>query len=102
LVVAPPAGSAATSLRPQLRLVDSAPLTLTGLHFRSREFVRVTVTDGRRTLVRQARASTTGAFTVAFAGVRYDPCGTPPEITARGMRSGRVTGIGPVRDCAMP
>ena len=106
LLIVPVAAGASpqspATVRPQLRLCDNAPLTLRGTHFRRRELVKVTVTIGTRTLVRQARAGFTGVFTVAFPGLRYDPCGTPPEITARGGLSGRVYGIGPRPDCAMP
>lgn len=99
---AAPSGSTAASARPQLRVVVKAPLTLKGTHFRSRDLVRVKLDFGTRTLVRQARADATGTFTVTFAGVRYNPCGTPPEISARGTRSGFVVGVGPRPDCAMP
>jgi len=99
---ASPTSSTTTSVRPQLRVVDRSPLTLRGTHFRSREVVSVKLDFGTRTLVRQARATAAGAFAVTFVGVRYNPCGTPPEISARGTRSGLVVGVGPRPDCAMP
>lgn len=87
----------------QLRVIADSPLTLRGSRFRSRDMVHVVVKLGSRRLVRTVRAGLGGAFTITFAGVRYDPCGgTPPEITARGVRTGLVSGVGLPRDCAMP
>ena len=97
----PPAGTAGT--KALLRVVGVSPLTVRGTHFRVREPVRVVVALAQGSnLTRQVRANLTGAFTVSFAGARYDPCGTPPEITARGARTGLVRARGLPRDCAMP
>jgi hypothetical protein len=102
------ASSVATSpetgapVKASLRVTNFAPLTLHGTHFRSREPVRVVVTLPTGSLTRSLRVGLAGGFTVSFAGVRIERCGTPPEITARGVRTGLVRAFGLPRDCAMP
>ena len=85
-----------------LRVTRLAPLTLRGTHFRSRDPVRVVVTLPSGTLTRSLRVGLAGGFTVSFATVRLEPCGTPPAITARGVRTGVVRAFDLPRDCAMP
>ena len=85
-----------------LRVVDSTPLVLRGGGFRVHESVRVVVSLGKQSLTRQARTGIAGGFTVSFAGVTFDPCGTAPSITARGLSSGLVSAVVLPRDCAMP
>jgi hypothetical protein len=98
-------GSAGTTpARPvaRLRIVDYTPLTLRGTGFRSHELVRVVVDLGRRSLAREQRAGARGGFTARFVELSLDPCGTPPSISARGVRTGLVASMGLPRDCAMP
>ena len=100
--VATPPETTPASLRAVLRVTNLAPLTLHGMHFRSREPVRVVVTLPNRSLTRSLRVGVAGSFTLSFAGVKIERCGTPPEIIARGVRTGIVRASGLPRDCAMP
>jgi hypothetical protein len=66
-LVALPAG-AATS-KPRLRLVDdTAPATLRGSGFHSREHVRVVVLAGTRRSVKKVVATSVGRFTIRVQG----------------------------------
>jgi len=77
------AAPAVAGAGPRLRIVGAAPVTVRGTGFVARERVHVTVRTATRTVVRSARASAAGAFTVRFAGVRLGPCAA---IAARGSR----------------
>ena len=59
--------------RPTLRLIDKSPVTFTGLSFRSRERVRVTVTSSEFRRARTVRATTRGTFVAEFE-VTADRC----------------------------
>jgi hypothetical protein len=98
LVLAAPA----TASTAKLRLVKDLPLTLKGSAFKSTEIVTVTATVNGRKLIRVTHASPAGTFSVAFAGVRFDPCKGNLVITARGRRSGLVRLFVPIRECAAP
>jgi hypothetical protein len=66
LVIASFGAGSTSSQHPALRLLKTAPLTLAGAHFRTRERVRVTVTvDGTRS-ARTVRASGKGSFVAGF------------------------------------
>jgi hypothetical protein len=56
-----------SSQHPSLRLLKTAPLTLTGSHFRAKERVRVTVTVESARSARMVRASGRGSFVAGFA-----------------------------------
>ena len=72
-VVALAAPAAASGPAPALRLMALQPLRVKGIHFRSRERVRVTYLGAiRRTRVVRARAD--GSFRVGFADAAADPC----------------------------
>jgi hypothetical protein len=81
------AAPAAAGIKPRLALVHASPLTVRGTGFAARERVRVTVRTAARTVVRSARTSGAGAFTVRFAGVRLGPCGAVAAAGARGDRA---------------
>jgi hypothetical protein len=73
--------------RPTLRLVNTAPLTIVGSHFRAGELVRIVV-RGSQPTQRRARAARTGTFRVVLETWTMDRCGTPLVIQAIGARSG--------------
>jgi hypothetical protein len=106
LTAAPaPAGLEATPRivkKATLRVVTDLPLRVRGTGFRPGEPVRVTVDGGDLRRVRLARAGRMGAFVVSFGTARFDWCATPPEITARGPRTGLVSLVVPPRECMMP
>lgn len=60
------AAVAATSARPTLRLVDRAPVTVSGRGFEAQEAVRVRLTVEGRTAMRRVVASPAGAFRARF------------------------------------
>ena len=64
---------AAAKTRPRVAVISTAPVTVSGSGFRSRERVTVTLmtTGTTRKLV---RASARGAFTAKFAGVTIGYC----------------------------
>jgi len=68
-----PAVSRPAADRPTLRLMESAPFVLRGMHFQPGEHVTVTVAG--KTLHRKSTtAGAAGSFTVTFAGVSGDDC----------------------------
>ena len=72
-VVALAAPAAASGPAPALRLTALQPLRVKGIHFQSRERVRVTYVGAiRRTRVVRARAD--GLFRVGFVDAAADPC----------------------------
>src|SRR5918912_1583661 len=72
-VAALAAPAAASGPSPALRLTALQPLRVKGIHFRSREHVRVTYFGAvRRTRVVRARAD--GSFRVGFVDAAADPC----------------------------
>ena len=101
-VVALAAATPASASAAKLRLVEDLPLTLKGSAFKSAELVTVTVRVNDRKLIRTARTSAAGAFSVAFTGVRFDPCKSTLSVVARGRRTGIVRLAMPRRECAAP
>jgi hypothetical protein len=90
------------SARPEVRLGGKAVLVVKGIHFARRELVRVVVVAPAGRVARRLRTTRSGTFTTSFPAIRVDPCGTPPEVTVVGARSGTVRTISAVRDCATP
>ncbi len=75
LVSAAATTAASTQPKPRLTLVATAPLTVIGTNFRSRERVRVIAIVGAERETRRTRASSSGTFRVAFSeAVRLDRC----------------------------
>jgi hypothetical protein len=74
---------------PALRLADREPLTLRGVHFRTRELVRVRVTADSGTRTRRVRTTATGSFVSQF-GVVLDRCSALYAV-AVGSRGSRAT-----------
>jgi hypothetical protein len=75
--------------KPHLRVLDRAPLTLRGTHFRARERVRVTVT-ATDTQTRTVRTSRVGSFTTQFDDVKVGRCGGL-AVRAVGARGGQAS-----------
>lgn len=96
------AAPVATASTAKLRVVKDLPLTLKGVSFKPAELVTVTVHVNDRKLTRTARSSAAGAFTVAFAGVRFDPCKSRLTAVAHGRRTGIVRLALPLRECPAP
>src|SRR4051794_30246759 len=84
-----PAGAGARS-HAQLRIVHSAPLTVAGAGFASRERVRLSLRGGARSAVRTVTARADGTFTARFAGVALGHCGAA-SIVASGSRGSRAS-----------
>jgi hypothetical protein len=81
------ASDGGAKIRPTVRLVNNAPLTIVGSHFRAGELVRIVV-RGSQATQRRARAARTGTFKVVLETWTMDRCGTPLVIQAVGARSG--------------
>ena len=97
LVVAVPASA---GLQPQLRLVDSSPLTLAGAGFKKSERVTLDlyVHDARH--AKRVRATLGGTFRVAFQGVgAIDRCNTDVWARATGSRGSIATMKRPQPQC---
>jgi len=71
--------------------MDPAPLTLRGVSFAPREWVRLTVSPGEKTVVRALRANAAGAFTTVFPKIRYDRCSGSLGLRAVGSRGSRTS-----------
>jgi hypothetical protein len=85
------AGAAQTSgSRALLRLTDTQPVKLTGLHFHSGERVRVTVVAETARRTRLVRATRAGAFVATFSELSTDRCGELSAV-AVGARGSRAT-----------
>jgi hypothetical protein len=83
--------------KPTLRIADTTPLAVQGVHFRSAERVTVVVaSNGRHAKV--VRASQLGRFVVRFASVNPDVC-NGFVVTATGNRGSRATYKLPQREC---
>ena len=83
VLIAPLTPAASQSTRPALRVLDKAPLILSGTGFKPAERVKVTVVTQPAQLVRRASASRFGTFRVQF-DTMVDPC--------YGARAARVVG----------
>jgi hypothetical protein len=57
-----------------LRLAHASPISARGTGFKPLEYVRVTLSVSHRRLVRGARASSAGSFTVVWRGVTLQSC----------------------------
>lgn len=89
LVVAVPASA---GLQPQLRLVDSFPLTLAGAGFKQSERVTLVVYVNDARHAKRIRATLRGAFNVAFQGVdAVDRCSTDIWARATGSHGSKAT-----------
>ncbi len=89
------AGAAASpatrsAAKPALQLVQRSPLQVRGVHFKIRERVRVTASNGEDTLVRFARTTRRGTFLVDFGAFASDGC-SPISFKAVGTRGDRAT-----------
>ena len=74
---------ARASTRPTLQLVDGAPLTIRGVHFRAQESVQLTVSAvGSR--VTRTKAGTGGSFVIRVP-IRYNRC-SGLFVIARGSK----------------
>jgi hypothetical protein len=103
--VAFPFGAQAVGPDPVLRVVDRAPLTVTGRSFRPGATVRITVRLALRTAVRSGRSDATGRLTVVFPGVRLTGrwrCGAGVTITARAPGELVLWHGGGLPDCPSP
>jgi hypothetical protein len=82
------AGFSSPRPKPHLRLLDRAPLTLRGTHFRARERVRVAIA-ATVPATRVVRAGRDGSFTVRFDAVSVGRCGeaSAQAVGARGERA---------------
>jgi hypothetical protein len=80
--------SAPTRAKPQLRLLDRAPLALKGMHFAARERVRVTAAT-TEAITRSVRTARDGSFTARFGAVSAGRCGNlaAQAVGARGDRA---------------
>ena len=84
-------------MRPTLRIVRTAPLTLRGANFKARERVRVTVVSGDHRAAPLVRATSSGAFTVVVRDVTFHPCDF--EARAVGRAGSRAEAKVPQRLC---
>lgn len=88
--------TAAPSARPQLRIVDMAPLTVRGAHFETGEAVTVTavargaVARGFARSRRLTRTGTAGGFTVSLPALEIEGCAAV-VVTAVGASGDHAT-----------
>jgi hypothetical protein len=83
------AAPARSASKPMLQLVQRSPLQVRGVRFMIRERVRVTASNGTRTVVRVARTTRRGTFNVDFGTIANNHCLTI-SITAVGARGDRA------------
>jgi hypothetical protein len=88
-LVAVPLAAAQPAAKPSLRIAAMRPLALTGANFKSGERVVVRADYGGDISFRKATASSTGRFTVSFAGIRLTRCGPDLEVLATGSLGSR-------------
>lgn len=87
--------------RPALKLLDTSPVVVRGLHFQSGERIRLTASIEGVKNARVVRASAAGAFTVGFGkGSRVDRCGGAFVVVAIGARGSKALLKLPSRECA--
>ena len=82
--------------RPALQLVDGAPLTIRGVHFRAQESVSLTVSSAGRRLAR-TKAGPGGSFLIRTP-IRYNRC-SGVLVIARGAKGSRAKLQRPPMDC---
>jgi hypothetical protein len=100
LVLAASSAAEAAGMRATLRLTDSTPLTVRGIHFKPRERVQVTFTVGVKKLTRTVRATRFGRFSASTGeDVRLDRCGDFFLVMAIGSRGSRASLKYPLPDC---
>jgi hypothetical protein len=99
LVWATGALSAPSGAKPHLRLLDRAPFTVNGTHFRPRERVRLKVVAAE-TQTRSVRTSASGSFTTQFDAVSIGRCGSL-SVRAVGAQSDQASlKVLAAEDCA--
>jgi hypothetical protein len=79
-----------SAVKPALKLTRNSPLQVQGVHFKIRQRVRVTASNGKDTLVRFARTTRRGTFLVDFGAFATDGC-SPISLKAVGTRGDRAT-----------
>lgn len=89
-LVASFSAAASTSAKPALRVLDKAPLVLTGTGFKGTEWVKVTVATEPTELSKWRRASRFGTFVVQFDTV-VDVCYGARAATAVGKRGSKAS-----------
>jgi hypothetical protein len=90
ILVALVAPAASTSVKPTLRVLDKAPLVLTGTGFKRAEWVKVSVATEPTELSQWRRASRFGSFVVRFDTV-VDACYGARSALAVGKRGSRAS-----------
>jgi hypothetical protein len=78
-------GVAGATTGPTLRLASAKPFVVSGIHFKARERVLLTLTVDRKRLERRARATFSGTFRVDFGTVTVGRCS---GFTVRAVGSG--------------
>jgi hypothetical protein len=89
----------ATRARPQLRVIDLAPLVVKGERFRSLERVRLTVTEDGTSVSRRVRATRRGSFSASFANIVVDRCSSDFSAFAVGALGSRAAAKIPQPQC---
>jgi hypothetical protein len=84
--------------KPGLQLMDGAPLTIRGTHFRARERVQITAASAGNTVTRTS-AGAGGSFVLRLA-IRYNRC-SGLTVTARGAKGSRAVLKRPAIDCKL-
>lgn len=101
LLLAPIAAGAASgqAQKPRVFVSTTKPFTVRGIRFQPQELVTVVAwVDGRHE--RRVRATTAGAFTVRFRGVRIASC-EGYTVTARGSQGSRAN-VKLIVECPAP
>jgi hypothetical protein len=89
LVVVPGGLSSTPRPKPQLRLLDRAPLTVKGTRFRPGERVRIRIAAAEPA-ARTVHATRAGSFTMRFDAVSVGRCGSV-SVEAVGARGDRAS-----------
>jgi hypothetical protein len=90
VLVVPFAPAASTSAKPTLRVLDKAPLVLTGTGFKRAEWVKVSVTTEPTELSQWRRASRFGSFVARFETF-VDACYGARSAAAIGTRGSKAS-----------
>ena len=90
-LLVPSGAASSTATRPALRLVDLAPLTVSGVGFAAGERLKVTAVVGTVAHVRFVRSSRAGSFLASFPRVTIERCGGTLEVKAVGSTGSRAT-----------
>jgi hypothetical protein len=96
VAVAAASFGATASTRPTLQLVDGAPLTIRGVHFRAQESVQLTVSAEGRRLMR-TKAGSGGSFLIRVP-IRYNRC-SGLSVIARGAKGSSAKLQRPAMNC---